>query len=257
MKNTLREKMLAGEKTLGTFFELGSATAAECLGFSGLDYMIIDTEHGPFNPQSALDFVRAAKLYNITPLARVQEISRAAILKLLDVGAMGIIVPCVNSIEDVHKIVEYGTYAPLGDRGVANTAGSGFWFEDYACRGLPEYFEISNRETMLLPQCETLWCLEHIDEVLAVPGIDGMFVGPFDLSTAMGIPGQFDLPEFRDALNRVQRACAAAGKPSMIYAASEGKAREGFAEGYGSVAFGMDATTLTNAYRAAVKNIMG
>ena len=188
--------MLSGEKTLGTFMKLGTATAAECLGLAGLDYLIIDTEHGPFNPQSALDFIRAAKLYNITPLARVQEISRAAILKLLDVGAMGLIIPCVNTVEEAKTIVSYGKYAPVGERGVANTAGSGFWFEDYASHGMPAYFETSNRETLLFPQCETLGCLEHLEEIVILPGIDGIFVGPFDLSTAMGIPGQFDKPEF-------------------------------------------------------------
>lgn len=257
MKNIVREKMLAGEKTLGTFFELGSATAAECLGFSGLDYMIIDTEHGPFDPLSALDFIRAAKLYNITPFARVQEISRAAILKLLDVGAMGVIVPCVNTVEDAEKIVAFGKYAPLGERGVANTAGSGFWFEPYASRGMPAYFETSNRESMLIPQCETLGCLEHIEQIARMPGIDGIFVGPFDLSTAMGIPGKFDAPEFQDALRHIQRVCSDAQKPSLIYAASQEAARADFAMGYDSVAYGMDATTLTYAYRAAVKNIMG
>ena len=257
MKNTAREKMLAGERTLGTFFELGSATAAECLGFSGLDYIIIDTEHGPYNPQSALEYIRAAKLYNVTPFARVQEISRAAILKLLDAGAMGIVVPCVNTVEDARRIVEYGKYSPAGERGVANTAGSGFWFEDYASHGMREYFDISNRETMLIPQCETLGCLEHIGEIAAMPGIDAIFVGPFDLSTAMGIPGQFDVPEFQEALRRIQTACRKAEKPSLIYAASEEAAKADFALGYDSVTFGMDATTLTNAYRAAVKNILG
>lgn len=257
MKNILREKMLSGEKTLGTFLELGSATSAECLGLAGLDYMIIDTEHGPFNPQSALNFVRAAKLYNITPLARVQEISRAAILKLLDVGVMGLVIPCVNSVSEAEDIVRFGKYAPLGERGVANTAGSGFWFEDYACHGLPHYFETSNRESMLIPQCETLGCLEHLEEILALPGIDGIFVGPFDLSTAMGIPGEFDRPEFKDALRHIQGVCAAAKKPSIIFAASEGAAGEGFKMGYDSVTYGMDATMLVNAFKAARKSIMG
>ena len=156
MKNMVREKLLAGEPTLGTFFETGSATVAECLGLAGLDYIIIDTEHGPFNPQSALEFVRAAKLYGLTPFARVQEISRAAILKLLDVGVMGLVIPDVRTVAEVEKIVEYGKYLPLGKRGVANTAGSGFWFEDYAQHGLEHYFEVSNLETMLLPQCETV-----------------------------------------------------------------------------------------------------
>jgi 4-hydroxy-2-oxoheptanedioate aldolase len=257
MKNAVREKMLGGERTLGTFFELGSATAAECLGFSGLDYIIIDTEHGPYNPQSALEYIRAAKLYNITPFARVQEISRSAILKLLDVGAMGIIVPCVNTVEDARRIVEYGKYAPVGERGVANTAGSGFWFEPYAQNGMQEYFDVSNRESMLIPQCETLGCLEHINEIAAMPGIDAVFVGPFDLSTAMGIPGKFNAPEFQEALRRIQKACRDAKKPSLIYAATEEAARADFELGYDSVAYGMDATTLTNAYRSAVKNILG
>ena len=75
MKNLLKEKMLAGKQTLGTFFETGSTTVAECLGLAGLDYIIIDNEHGPFDPQSTLEYVRAAKLYGLTPLARVSEIS--------------------------------------------------------------------------------------------------------------------------------------------------------------------------------------
>ena len=79
MKNVLKEKMLAGERTLGTFFETGSTTVAQCLGLAGLDYIIIDNEHGPFNPQSTLEYVRAAKLYGLTPLARVSEISRPSL----------------------------------------------------------------------------------------------------------------------------------------------------------------------------------
>ena len=256
MKNALREKILRGERTLGTFFELGSATAAECLGLAGLDYMIIDTEHGPFAPERALDFVRAAKLYNITPLARVQEISRSAILKLLDVGAMGLVVPCVNSVEEAEKIVEYGKYMPLGKRGVANTAGSGFWYEDYARQGMPHYFEVSNRETMLLPQCETMGCLENIEKIVAIDGVDGIYVGPFDLSCAMGIPGEFSRPEFKDALRHVQAVCRAAKKPSFIYAANEDSVKSGFEMGYDSVTYGMDATMLVNAFKAAKERLI-
>lgn len=257
MKNTVREKMLRGEKTLGTFFELGAPTSAECLGLAGLDYLIIDTEHGPFDPLSALDVIRAARLYRITPFARVQEISRPAILKLLDVGAVGLIIPNVSTVEEAEQIVRFGKYAPLGNRGVANTAGSGFWYEDYATQGLPHYFEVSNRESMLIPQCETLGCLDHLEEILAIPGIDGIFVGPFDLSTAMGIPAQFDKPEFKDALRHVQALCREAGKPSILYAATEEAAREGFRLGYDSITYGMDATILVNACKAARSRILG
>lgn len=256
MKNRVKEKMLAGQRTLGTFFELGSATVAECLGLGGLDYIIIDNEHGPFNPQSTLDYVRTAKLYGLTPFARVPEISREAILRQLDVGVMGLVIPNVHTVDEVESIVEYGKYMPLGRRGVANTAGSGFWYEDYARHGLRQYFEISNRETLLLPQCETEECLAHLEEILRVDGIDGIYVGPFDLSAAMGIPGEFGDPGFRDAIRHIQKACADAGKLSFIFAANEAAAAEDFALGYQSVTLGMDATILTDAVKAHVAALL-
>lgn len=255
MKNKLREKMLAGEKTVGSFFELGSGSAMECLGLSGLDYVIIDTEHGPYDPLSALEFIRVAKLYDVTPLARVQEISRPAILKLLDAGAMGLIIPDVNTVEEVKNIVKWGKYLPVGSRGVAGTAGTDFWMKDYATQGLEHYFGVCNRETMLFPQCETLGCFEHLEEIVAIDGVDGIFVGPFDLSTAMGIPGQFEKEEFQNALKHIQKVCAAAGKPSIIYAATEKAVKDDFALGFDSVAYNMDANMLINAYKEAIKRI--
>ena len=257
MKNTLKEKMLDGKRTLGTFFETGSTTVAECLGLAGLDYFIIDTEHGPFNPQSALDYIRAARLYGLTPLARVSGLSRENVLRLLDVGAMGLVIPDIRTVAETEKIVEYGKYAPLGKRGVANTAGSGFWFEDYARHGLDHYFEVSNNETLLLPQCETTECLEHLEEILSVPGIDGVYVGPFDLSTALGKPGCFDDPEVSDAIAHIQRVCKEKGKLSFIFAADAATAEADYALGYDSVTLGMDATVLTKAFMGFREQLLG
>lgn len=255
MKNTLKEKILRGEKTIGTFFTLSSSSAAECLGLSGLDYMIIDTEHAAFGPVNVLDYARTAKLYGITPLARAQEISRPAILKLLDAGAMGLIVPCVNTVEEARQIVSYGKYAPLGQRGVAPSAGTDFWMAEYAQQGLEHLFETCNRETLLFPQCETLGCLNNLEEIVALDGIDGIFVGPFDLSTGMGIPGQFYRSEFKDALRHIQAVCAEAGKPSIIYAASEAAVDEAFSMGYTSVTYATDAQVLITAYKNALKGM--
>lgn len=255
MKNTLREKILREEKTIGSFFTLGSGSAAECLGLSGLDYIIIDAEHAAFGPTDVLEFSRTAKLYGITPLARAQEISRPAILKLLDAGAMGLIIPCINTVEEAELIVSYGKYAPLGNRGVAPSAGSDFWMSEYAQQGLEHLFETCNRETMLIPQCETVGCLNNLEKIVAIDGIDGIFVGPFDLSTAMGIPGQFYRSEFKDALRHIQAVCAAAGKPSIIYAASEAAVDEAFGMGYTSVTYATDAQVLIHAYKNALKGL--
>lgn len=255
MKNLLREKLLKREKTLGTFFTLGSGSVAESLALSGLDYMILDTEHAAYGSMDVLEFARTAKLYGSTPLVRVQEVSRAAILKPLDAGAMGLIIPCVDTVEEAELIVKVGKYMPLGNRGVAPSAGTDFWMSDYAQQGLEYYFETCNRETLLFPQCETLCCLENLEKIVTMDGIDGIFVGPFDLSTAMGIPGQFYRSEFKDALRHIQAVCAAAGKPSIIYAASEAAVKEAFDMGYTSVTYATDAQMLISTYREAMKGL--
>lgn len=256
MKNLLKEKMLAGQRTLGTFFETGSSTVVECLGLAGLDYIIIDNEHGPFNPMANLDFVRAAKLYGVTPLARIGDISRESILRLLDVGAMGLIIPDVHNVEETEKIVQYAKYTPMGKRGIANTAGSGFWYEDYAMHGMPSYFETSNRETMIIPQCETVECLNNLEQILSVPGVDGIFAGPFDLSAAMGKPGELTDPEVQDALKYILDVCKKMNKISIIFSANEPNARKYFDLGYDSVTLGMDATMLVEAFKASRRNLL-
>ena len=104
-KNAFKETVKNGGKALGTFFELGSMSTMECLGRTGLDFVIIDNEHGPFEPESTQDYIRAAELGGLTPFARVREISRPAVLKLLDIGAKGLIVPCVETVDQVKKLV--------------------------------------------------------------------------------------------------------------------------------------------------------
>ncbi len=255
MINAVREKIRSGKKAVGTFFELGTGNIAECLGFTGLDYLIIDNEHGPFHPEAVPDLVRAAKLYKIEPFARASEISRPAILKLLDAGISGIVIPNVKTLEEAEAIVSFGKYMPLGERGVGSASGSGYWYEDYAQHGLQHYFDVCNRETLLLPQCETAECLDKIEGIVRVDGIDGIFVGPFDLSAALGKPAQFDDPVVKDAIRHVQAACKAAGKFSFIFTGTVERAKEAFSLGYDSAAYGTDATVLIEAYRDAVRKI--
>ncbi len=254
MKNKLKEKMLNGEKTLGTFHEIGSASAVEGLGYAGLDYVIIDTEHGPFDVESVQTFVRAAKGADITPLVRVKDGQRNSILKMLDVGAMGLVIPHVQSVDEVKDIIKYGKYFPLGERGVAPTSGSSFWYAEYAQQGLDHYFEVSNSETLIIPQCETRGCLDHIEEIVALDGVDGIFVGPYDLSTALGKPGQFADEEVKGAIQRVVDACKQANKFSFIYAGSEADIKVRFDQGYDSVTYGMDVIVLIEAWKKIVAN---
>ncbi len=256
MKNAIKEKIQGGGKVLGTFFELGGATAVECLGLSELDFFIIDTEHGPFGVESAMDFVRAGELRGIAPFVRVKDTTRPSILKMLDIGAMGLIVPCVQTVDEVRKLVEYGKYFPVGQRGFAPARKAGYGFEPFA-QDIGAYFETCNRETMIIPQCETRGCLDHIEEVVAVEGVDGIFIGPYDLSVALGKPAQFADPEIVGAIARILAACKAAGKFSFIYAGAKDGAKKYFADGFDGVAYNMDAIVYINAYKELIREIKG
>lgn len=249
MENQLRNKLMKGGKPIGTFFESGSASIVECLALAGLDYFIVDSEHGPFEVESTIDFVMAALIRGITPLARVKDGSRASILKMLDIGVQGLIIPDLHTVEEARQVVEYGKYYPLGCRGVAFGRDAGWGYASHATGSMDDYFTICNRETMLIPQCETRGFLDHIEEISAMEGIDGIFVGPYDLSVALDKPAQFDAPEFQSALDRVLAACRAAGKPCFIYAPNSAAAQAHLDRGFNSVAVGMDTIMCVEGFR--------
>jgi len=256
MENTMRKKLLNGQQVIGTFFESGTASMAECLGLAGMDFLIIDTEHGPFDVESAMDFVRAADLRGITPLARIKDCTRPSVLKMLDIGVQGLIIPCINTVDEVKKLVEYGKYYPKGLRGFAFGREAGWGFADFA-RDVPSYFATCNRETMIIPQCETSGCLAQIEEVVAVDGVDGIFVGPYDLSVALGKPAVFNTPEFLAALERILKACKAAGKPCLIYAADVAGARARLAQGFDGIAYSMDTIVYIETFKKLLADLRG
>lgn len=253
MRNLLKEKINNGGKAIGTFLELGSTAMVECLALSGFDYIIIDTEHGPFETESVMEYICAGKGRGMTPLVRTKDASRPAILKNLDAGAMGLVIPNIHSVEDVRQVIRYGKYYPLGERGVAFGRGCGYGMEKE--QPIEAYFEECNRETMIIPQCETVGCLEQIEEITALPGVDGIFVGPYDLSTAMGKPGQFSDGEIIAAADRVLNACKAAGKPCFIYADSTSVSREYFEKGFESVTLSMDTILLIRSMKHIIQEI--
>ena len=219
--------MERGEKTVGSFFESGSTAALEMMGLTGLDYVVIDTEHGPFDAERAGEFVCAAERHNLTKVSLCRRYT---------------------------EIVEYGKYYPLGERGVAGERANCFTYDMGG--SLNDWFRIANEETLLIPQCETVGCLKDIDNIVRVDGIAGMFVGPYDLSTAMGIPGQFDNPDFLKAIQKVVDACHAAGKFCITYCDSAQKARQYFAMNFDSATIGLDVCILVDGYRQVVREAL-
>jgi len=191
MQNNVKNKIQNNEKVIGTFFTMGNMSAMECLGYTGLDYVIIDTEHGPFDTETAMNLVRAAESVNLTPFMRIADVTHKEIQRALDIGVKGLIVPCLRTVDEMKKLVDLSKFAPIGNRGFIKGRGCGFGYQDWATKSLESFMSTSNEDVLVLPQCETVECLESIEEIVNIDGVDGIFIGPFDLSITMGIPGQF------------------------------------------------------------------
>lgn len=252
MKNLLKDKIEAGAAPVGVFSVLGGINAAEALSLTGVDYIIFDTEHGPYDVEHAVLLLRAAELHDTTALVRVKDSSRASVLKMLDIGAAGIIIPQVQTLEEVKSIVESGKYYPVGRRGMSFARGAGYGEYEYAKGEIQDYFDTCNRQSLLIPQCETVGCLEQIEEIMQLDGVDGVFVGPYDLSMTMGIARQFDHPDFLAALERIKKAARDAGKFTIIYCADAALGRQRLQEGFDSVAVGNDVNFFIDSVKAMV-----
>ena len=255
--NRIREKFLNHELSVGTFTQLTSTVAVEALGRTGLDYVLIDTEHSAVGIEFLSSAITAADAAGIVPLVRINDIARSKVLQPLDYGAQGLIVPAVETVEQVRRLVEYAKFPPVGNRGFCPTRDGGYGYDEVSMQGTDVYFAHANQETLLIPQCETVGCLEHIEEITAMDGVDGIFVGPFDLSIALGRPMAFDCDEMRAALDRILNACHKNNKMAFIFCGDAQAAKARAAQGFDSVTAGLDIMALADSYRAMVQDIRG
>ena len=255
--NRIREKFLNHELSVGTFTQLTSTVAVEALGRTGLDYVLIDTEHSAVGIEFLSSAITAADAAGIVPLVRINDIARSKVLQPLDYGAQGLIVPAVETVEQVRRLVEYAKFPPVGNRGFCPTRDGGYGYDEVSMQGTDVYFAHANQETLLIPQCETVGCLDHIEEITTMDGVDGIFVGPFDLSIALGRPMAVDCDEMRAALDRILNACHKNNKMAFIFCGDAQAAKARAAQGFDSVTAGLDIMALVDSYRAMVQDIRG
>ncbi|MGB5746978.1 MAG: aldolase/citrate lyase family protein [Desulfobacterales bacterium] len=213
MESDFRKRLLRGDVLVGTLITIPSAEVAEILAAVGFDWLFIDTEHSPFNAQGAQTILQAAG-QSCACVVRVPANDEVWIKKALDIGADGIIAPQVNSAADAEAIVRMCKYPPGGTRGVgigrAHKYGLGF----------NEYMERANSEIAVILQAETTEALKNISEIVKVPGIDAIFIGPYDLSASLGKMGQLTDPEVKQAMETIAKACKNAGVRLGIFAAT-------------------------------------
>ena len=222
-ENKVKEKLLRGESVLGIWQSINSIDLAEMSGYSGYDFIILDTEHGPMSAESCIPLICAAERTNIMPIIRVSEIQKTYILKALDVGAMGIIFPMVSTLEEAKRAVSLSKYIQKEDqkrerfRGLINVsraAGYGITIDEKS------YIETSNKEIILIVQFETKEAVDNLDEILKLEEIDVVFIGAADLSQSLGFPGEYNNPIIKNIIKEAIRKIVNSGKAAGVVASS-------------------------------------
>lgn len=221
-KNALKAKLKAGTPCLGAFINFPSPQAVEICGLSGLDFVIIDDEHGPMSIESTESMVRAAQLSGMTPIVRVAQNLPQVILRYLDIGSGGVQLPMVNTLQDAEQAVMAAKYYPQGRRGLAGTRAASYGVGP----ALADYVVEANAETMLITHVETPQAVDALPQVLKLDAIDVVFIGPTDLSQSMGYPGKPNEPAVQDVIDRCIREITAAGKAAGTIARDGTHARQ-------------------------------
>ena len=246
MSPSFRDRLRQGERLIGTLLSLPSPELAEIASAAGFDWLFLDMEHGALDPGDILRLVQATR-EPCTCLVRVPENTEMWIKKALDSGAAGIIVPHVNSAAEAGQAVRWAKYPPQGGRSVgfsrANLYGARF----------QENVETANAKTVVVAQVEHIDGVRAIAPILAVPGLDAVFVGPYDLSASLGKPGRVRDADVSEAIARVTAACSTAQVPAGIFAAGAPAAAKAIEDGCSLVCVGID----TGLYFESAAAILG
>lgn len=246
LRPTFREVLAAADRPLaGMWLCSGSTVAAEIAAGSGLDWLLIDTEHSPVDVASVQVQLQVVAAYPITAVVRVPANDPVLIKRVLDTGAQNIVVPMVSSAAEARAAVAAVRYPPGGVRGIGSAlARSGRW------NRVPEYFAEADRLVSLFVQVETAHGVRHAAEIAAVDGVDGVFVGPSDLSASMGLIGQQTHPEVTAAVAATFTAVRGAGKPVGVNAFDPTVADAYVTAGAGFLLVGADVTMMARGAEA-------
>ncbi|MDR1649210.1 MAG: 4-hydroxy-2-oxovalerate aldolase [Synergistaceae bacterium] len=248
IRSALKKRLLAGEAALGTFVGTDSVDLVEILGNSGFDFVILDMEHAPGTPQSIMGQIRAAEGRGMSVVTRLPNIGRTTVLRALDTGVSGILAPQVNDAETARAFIDASLYPPLGCRGFAAARAAGYG----SAISIPDYLEEANSDLLRAVQCETEQAVRSIDVIAALGHIDMIFVGPYDLSLSLGVPGDIFHPKMISSVDTILAACKKQGKLTGVYVSTPEEAKKRLEQGFTFIAYSMD----TLIFSAAAKNVV-
>jgi 2-dehydro-3-deoxyglucarate aldolase/4-hydroxy-2-oxoheptanedioate aldolase len=207
--NPVKHRVQSGGVSIGTFvFEFNTTGIGRIAAEAGAEFAVFDMEHTGWGIETIRMLIATSRSTEMVPLVRVPATEYHFIARVLDMGAMGIMAPMVESAAQAATLVASAKYPPQGRRGAAFTVAH----DDYIGGDIVPKMRTANSETLLIAQIETVAGLRHVNDIAAVEGIDVLWIGHFDLSNSLGIPGQFDHPQFQEAVAQVLAACRQHGK---------------------------------------------
>ena len=248
LKPSLKSRWSAGEVTLGAWCMVPSALSAEALASSGFDWVLVDMQHGGMDYQTAVEMIRAIDLTPAVPIVRVPWNEPGIIGRVLDAGAMGVVIPMIQTPDDARRAVEACLYPPAGRRSFGPIR--------VGLRDGPRYVATANERVAVIPMIETREALASVEQIAATPGVDAVFVGPFDLSIALGLPpGDNDgKAPFDAAILKI----AEAARDARVATAVLSNARVAplrIDQGFQMISVATDITALSSAARADLDTV--
>ena len=235
----LRAKIKTGRPTVGAWLQLPSPDVAEIIGHRGYDWAAVDLEHGAMTRNVLPDLFRALECGNTLPFARVAEAGRENIKAALDSGAKGLILPMIETAAQLEQAMAWAQYPPQGCRGVGYCRANryGVRFNEYLAE---------SQEIFIVAQIEHIKAVDNLEDILALPGLDAIMVGPYDLSGSMGITGRLDHPDMAAAMKRIAALAARSGVPmgTHVVMPDARELKNRIQDGYLFLAYGIDTVFL-------------
>jgi len=227
-ENQVKYKLKAGQPTYGVLSTSADTQIAELFGLAGFDYYMLDTEHGLMDAAQVVDVIRVCERINMTPMVRIGSKDPKLVLQYLDAGMMGVMMPGLETPDEIKMLIDAVKYPPLGKRGMGITRSS-----SYIAVGKEavDYINFSNEQIMVIPQFEDPVLLDRFEKMISQPGVDAVVIGPRDLSLNMGFPDGPNHPEVQEMIDRVIAICKKIGVSAGITSGSRADSARQVARG--------------------------
>ena len=252
--NRVKRSIKAGGTSIGTMmFEFASTGMGRIAAHAGAEFAVYDMEHTGWDIETIRMLVATTPRQQMVPIVRIPTTQYHFISRALDMGAMGIMAPMVETADEARLLVQSAKYPPIGRRGAA----FGIAHDEYRTDAIPEIVRSANDAVLVIAQIETATGLRNLDEIAAVSEIDVLWIGLYDLTNSLGIPGQMQHADIQSAIQRVIDVCQKTGKTAAVLATSVDEARAQVQRGFRMVAYGSDNAIYQTALKTGIEAIRG